>query len=284
VVNEWCAASGAEEIVVSSDGWSDPAGTAAVVVSAHPADVVSFWQTSITSAAGTGDWLERWQAASAAAVQAVDTAAVTLESPNEPGIARDVVTGLPDRAQLVVSSSMPIRDVERYASPRRDVRVWSNRGANGIDGVVSTAIGVALGSSGPTGLLIGDIALLHDSNGLLGAAERGIDLVCVVVDNDGGGIFSFLPQAGQLPEARFELLFGTPHGVDLVALAAAYGVEARRLDADADLVKAVAEAADQGGVHVLAVATDRAANVEAHGIIDDATAAAVDTALKSYSP
>jgi 2-succinyl-5-enolpyruvyl-6-hydroxy-3-cyclohexene-1-carboxylate synthase len=182
-----------------------------------------------------------------------------------------------------VSSSMPIRDVERYARPRAGVRVLANRGANGIDGVVSTAVGVAAAIGGPTGLLIGDIAFLHDSNGLLGAAEREVDLVCVVVDNDGGGIFSFLPQARALPGDRFERLFGTPHGLDLVALASAYGAHARRLDPGDDVGAAVAEAAAKGGVRVLAVTTDRAANVEVHRRIDAAAAAAVDDALAALA-
>jgi 2-succinyl-5-enolpyruvyl-6-hydroxy-3-cyclohexene-1-carboxylate synthase len=179
---------------------------------------------------------------------------------------------------------MPIRDVERYAVARpgvvgRAVTVHANRGANGIDGVVSTAVGVATGSSAPTVLLIGDVAFLHDSNGLLGAAGRAIDLVCVVVDNDGGGIFSFLPQARALAEERFETLFGTPHGLDLVVLASAYGVDARRLDPGDDVAGAVAEAASKGGVRVLVVDTDRGANIEVHRRIDDAVAAAVDAAL-----
>jgi 2-succinyl-5-enolpyruvyl-6-hydroxy-3-cyclohexene-1-carboxylate synthase len=171
---------------------------------------------------------------------------------------------------------MPVRDVERYAQPRDGVRVVANRGANGIDGVVSTAVGVALAGR-PTALLIGDIAFLHDSNGLLGAAGRGVDLVVVVVDNDGGGIFSFLPQATRLPGDRFEALFGTPHGLDLVALAAAYGVEARAVDGDVG--EAAAEALGKGGVHVLVARTDRAANVEAHRRLDDAVAAAVTAVL-----
>jgi 2-succinyl-5-enolpyruvyl-6-hydroxy-3-cyclohexene-1-carboxylate synthase len=176
-----------------------------------------------------------------------------------------------------VSSSMPVRDVERYAAPRPGLRIVANRGANGIDGVVSTAVGVAAGTGAPTALLVGDVAFLHDTNGLLGAAGRGVDLVCVVVDNDGGGIFSFLPQARTVPSERFERLFGTPHGLDLVAVAAAHGADAR--PAGPDLAADVREALAKGGVHVLVVRTDRAANVEHHRRLDEAVAAAVEAAL-----
>jgi 2-succinyl-5-enolpyruvyl-6-hydroxy-3-cyclohexene-1-carboxylate synthase len=218
-------------------------------------------------------------AARAAADGELGPAPPRQDGPTEPGAARAVVRGVGAGTTLVVSSSMPIRDVERYAVPRREVRVVANRGANGIDGVVSTAVGVAVGSRAPTALLIGDVAFLHDSNGLLGAAGRGIDLVCVVVDNDGGGIFSFLPQARTLGADRFETLFGTPHGLDLAALAVAYGVRARRLDRREDVTGAVAEAAAERGVQVLVVPTDRAANVELHRRVDDSVAAAVEVAL-----
>jgi 2-succinyl-5-enolpyruvyl-6-hydroxy-3-cyclohexene-1-carboxylate synthase len=167
---------------------------------------------------------------------------------------------------------MPVRDLEWYAPPTSGIRIHANRGANGIDGVVSTAVGVAAGSGRPTALLIGDVAFLHDSNGLLGAAQRAIDLVVVVVDNDGGGIFSFLPQAEALGRGRFETLFGTPHGLDLVALAAAYGTRAQAVD---DLRRAVPEAMAAGGVHVLVVRTDRAANVGVHERLNAAVAAAL---------
>jgi 2-succinyl-5-enolpyruvyl-6-hydroxy-3-cyclohexene-1-carboxylate synthase len=284
VVNEWLAASGAREVVVGAVGWSDPAGTAATVVDGDPE---VFLAALAHAAAGRGrpsggdDWATRWRAASAAAGAAVDAA---VPAASEPGIARSVVRSLPDGAHLVVSSSMPIRDVERYVRPRdgaagRSLSVHANRGANGIDGVVSTAVGVALASGAPTALLIGDVALLHDSNGLLGADGRGIDLVCVVVDNDGGGIFSFLPQAQVLADERFETLFGTPHGLDLVTLASAYGVDARRLGDGDDVGDAVAAAAAKGGVRVLVLGTDRRANIDAHRRIDDAVAAAVDAAL-----
>ena len=286
IVNEWLAGASAHEVVVDAPGWSDPAATAAHVVDGPAGAFVA----ALAARAGRGDqptadsWSSCWRAAAAAAAEAV---ASTVPSASEPAVARAVVGALPHGAHLVVSSSMPIRDVERYAdappalpgSGRAALTVHANRGANGIDGVVSTAVGMALATGAPTGLLIGDVAFLHDSNGLLGAAGRGADLVCVVVDNDGGGIFSFLPQSGALDGERFECLFGTPHGLDLVALAAAYGVDAHRLDPEADVGAAVAEAAAAGGVRVLVVPTDRAANVEAHRRVDDAVAAAVEAAL-----
>lgn len=150
---------------------------------------------------------------------------------------------------------------------------------------MSTAVGVAVSRSGggragpdvggPTVLLIGDVALLHDTNGLLGAARRDIDLTIVVVDNDGGGIFSFLPQAGALDPSRFELLFGTPHGVDLVGLAAAHGIGGRRIDRQDEVAEAVRQSVALGGVHLLVVPTDRAVNVAVHAEINAAVAAAL---------
>jgi 2-succinyl-5-enolpyruvyl-6-hydroxy-3-cyclohexene-1-carboxylate synthase len=278
VVNEWLAASGAGEVVVGASGWSDPAATVATVIDGPPAGVLAALRARVAGPAPRV-WLERWRAASDAATTAVASALAQESTPNEPAIARDVVAALPDGARLVVASSMPIRDVERYAAPRRGLTVLANRGANGIDGTVSTAVGLALGSAAPTALLIGDIAFLHDSNGLLGAVGRGIDLVCVVVDNDGGGIFSFLPQARAVPADRFEALFGTPHGLDLVAVATAFGVDARAVGRDDEVGAAVREATAKGGVHVLVARTDRAANIEVHSRIDAAVAAAVDAAL-----
>jgi 2-succinyl-5-enolpyruvyl-6-hydroxy-3-cyclohexene-1-carboxylate synthase len=148
------------------------------------------------------------------------------------------------------------------------VRVLANRGANGIDGVVSTAVGAALGAKRPTVLLIGDVALLHDSNGLLGAAARDVDLTVVCVDNDGGGIFSFLPQAA-LPAERFELLFGTPHGVDVTALAAVHAIPSLPWERLGDALTA------GRGIRLVPVRTERRANVAAHDAINRAVAAAL---------
>jgi len=162
----------------------------------------------------------------------------------------------------VVASSMPVRDVESFTAARDDVVFHANRGVNGIDGFVSTALGVAAASEGPTLALVGDLCFLHDSNGLLGAVDRGIDATFVVVDNNGGGIFSFLPQA-QLPE-HFETIFGTPQPVDVAALAAVHGVQVTEVTAAAALEPALLAAVDAGGVQVVRVRTDRHANVDRH--------------------
>ncbi|HKE73983.1 MAG TPA: 2-succinyl-5-enolpyruvyl-6-hydroxy-3-cyclohexene-1-carboxylic-acid synthase [Acidimicrobiales bacterium] len=278
VVNEWLEASGAVEMIAGAPGWSDPGGTVAVVAPDAGA-VLAALAAAAPAAPAPAGWLAAWRAAGDAAAATVAAALDGVAGPSEPGVARAVVAALPDGARLVVSSSMPVRDVERYAGPRTGLTVVANRGANGIDGVVSTALGAALGRGDPTALLIGDLAFLHDSNGLLGVAGRAADLTIVVVDNDGGGIFSFLPQARSLPAERFEALFGTPHGLDLVALAAAYGADARRLAPHEDAGEAAAEAVAKGGVRVLVVPTDRAANVAIHRRIDDAVAAAVEAAL-----
>ncbi len=184
-------------------------------------------------------------------------------------IARDVVRALPNGSTLVVASSLPVRALEWCMEPRTGLRVVSNRGANGIDGFVSTAIGVAQAAtaSQPTVALCGDLCFLHDTNGLLGATATGVNVTFVVIDNDGGGIFSFLPQA-PLPE--FEALFGTPHGLDLVAVARAHGVEAERIDDVAKLPAALTDALTSNGVHVLVVPVNRATTVASHRALWDA--------------
>jgi 2-succinyl-5-enolpyruvyl-6-hydroxy-3-cyclohexene-1-carboxylate synthase len=129
--------------------------------------------------------------------------------------------------------------------------------------VVSTAVG-GLGRAAPTALLIGDVALLHDTNGLLGLARRGVDLLIVVVDNDGGGIFSFLPQATAVAADTFEQLYGTPHGVDLVALTGPHGLVATEIAAARDLGPAIEQAVSAGGVQVPGGPHRRATNVVVH--------------------
>jgi 2-succinyl-5-enolpyruvyl-6-hydroxy-3-cyclohexene-1-carboxylate synthase len=202
VVGEWLARSGAVQIVVAGPRrWIDPHGAAAVVLPWAAEAVVERWaaESAGVEPVDGGEWWEGWRAAGDRAAAAIEEVLDATAGVTEPGIARALVDALPAGAALVASSSMPIRDLEWYVRPPHELAVHANRGANGIDGVVSTAVGVALADpSRPTALLVGDLAFLHDSNGLLGASGRDVHLVVVVVDNDGGGIFSFLPQAEAL--------------------------------------------------------------------------------------
>jgi 2-succinyl-5-enolpyruvyl-6-hydroxy-3-cyclohexene-1-carboxylate synthase len=266
VVNEWLARTGADEWVVSHR-WSDPAGTAAHVLPAGT-------ELELPRPASSG-YLGEWRAADDAAEGAIAATLAGHDVVTEPAAARAVVAAVPGGAHLVVASSMPVRDVEWFAARRADVHVHANRGANGIDGTIATAIGVARAASARTVALLGDIAFLHDSTALVGAAGRGVDLVLVVVDNDGGGIFSFLPQAAALDTARFEALYGTPHGVRPEAIAAAHGLPATVVDDPAALGPAVHAAIATGGVALVVVRTDRTANVAVHDELNAAVAKAL---------
>jgi 2-succinyl-5-enolpyruvyl-6-hydroxy-3-cyclohexene-1-carboxylate synthase len=265
VLAEWLASSGADQLAVHPwHAWIDPDRTAAGLSAAVTVEA---------PVPAPDPWLRDWTVAERGAQAAIDSVLATHDEPTEPGVARALLDTMAQGSTLVVSSSMPVRDIEWYGRPRADVRVLANRGASGIDGVLSTALGVAAGSgAAPTVALLGDLAFLHDAGGLLRAADRGLDCTIVVVDNDGGGIFSFLPQAGALARPRFETLFATPHGLDLGALATAYRVPVTRLGR----IGEVPEALDGSGVRVVVVRTDRDANVAVHEAINAHVAAALD--------
>jgi 2-succinyl-5-enolpyruvyl-6-hydroxy-3-cyclohexene-1-carboxylate synthase len=251
------------------DRWSDPARTASdvagrLVVRGGPA-----------RRERTG-WLDSWLAADAAVRHAADRVLDAEASLSEPQLARDLAAALPPGALLWAASSMPARDLDRHMAVRSDVRVLASRGASGIDGLVSAAIGAALAhqadGGGPAVALLGDLALLHDAPGLvLGPAEPRPDLCVVVVNNDGGGIFSTLEQAA-FPES-FERLFGTPHGADLGALAAAAGLPYQRLESAADLPAAVTGT----GLRMVEVRTDRSEGAKLRAAISQACATALAT-------
>ncbi len=193
---------------------------------------------------------------------------------SEPLIARELAAQLPSGAPLFVSSSMPIRDLDYFASAERGpLHVHANRGANGIDGIVSTAAGVALASGRPAALLTGDLAFLHDVGGLLTARARKASLAIVVVNNDGGGIFSFLPIAKATP--HFEALFGTPHGLDLRHAAALAEARHHVPSNVAEFRAALAEAME-GGLHVVeAKVPPREENPGLHRALWDRVAASL---------
>jgi 2-succinyl-5-enolpyruvyl-6-hydroxy-3-cyclohexene-1-carboxylate synthase len=164
---------------------------------------------------------------------------------------------------LVIGSSMPVRDVEWFA-PARTGPTYANRGANGIDGVVSTVLGVAAGSRALG--LVGDLTLLHDVSGLVdGLGESGGSCVLVVAHNHGGGIFSFLPQATSLAAPRFEQLFGTPRERNLAAIAEAFGYASVTVTTRVELRDVIATGLDRDGLTVvIAQVPSRAQNVRRH--------------------
>lgn len=316
VVSRWnasTAAGGARHILVDPFGWwQDPERSSSLVVAADP--VVLARAVSRAGSGGDGGdggdggsrggsdgshgsslapaidgstWLGTWQRAERAAQRAIDDVLGASGTLSEPAVARWLVAMLPDDATLVTSSSMPIRDVEWYAAPRCGApRVLANRGANGIDGVTSTVLGVAAGSRGQSGGtvvgLLGDLAFLHDVSGLVwGVAEERPDATLVVVDNAGGGIFSFLPYATTLDDASFERAFATPQAADVGAVAAGFGCAVHPVTSRAGLGEALSRAVGARGIDVILVRTDRRANVALHAELERAIVDAVDVALEA---
>lgn len=269
-------AAGAARHVVIAQGpgrWSDPARTATDV-----AVQVRLARTA-ASAGAAGRWLASWQDADRAVRTAVDAVLDADDWLTEPRLARDLAAALPDGALLWAASSLPIRDLDQQLRPRSGLRILASRGASGIDGLVSSAIGAALAhqsaGGGPAVALLGDLALLHDAPGLLiGPDEPRPDLCVIVVNNDGGGIFSTLEQAA-FP-GPFERVFGTPHGARIAELAAAAGLTYRRLQRAGELPDVLARAGSRGiGVSLVELRTDRPGQAALRARLAEAAAAAL---------
>jgi 2-succinyl-5-enolpyruvyl-6-hydroxy-3-cyclohexene-1-carboxylate synthase len=244
--------------------WADPARTATCVATALEL---------AGPARGPGAWLAAWQRADAAARAAADAILDSGPAVSEPRLARDLAAALPAGALLWAASSLPVRDLDLHMAPRAGIRVLASRGASGIDGLVSSAMGAALAhqaaGGGPAVALLGDLAFLHDAPGLLlGPDEPRPDLCLLVVNNDGGGIFSDLEQADLA--GPFERVFGTPHGADLSSLARAARLPYARLDRPADLGPALAGR----GLRVVEARTERGEAAALRARLRAATAAA----------
>jgi 2-succinyl-5-enolpyruvyl-6-hydroxy-3-cyclohexene-1-carboxylate synthase len=266
------AADGARQVILAQGPgrWADPARTAT--------DVAAAVRLAGLPGEPPAGWLHGWQEADEAARGAVDAILDAGDELTEPRLARDLAAAMPDGALLWAASSLPIRDLDRHLAPRDGLRVLASRGASGIDGLISTAAGAALAhqasGGGPAAALLGDIAFLHDAPGLFAGPEEACpDLVLVVANNDGGGIFSALEQAA-VP-APFERVFGTPHGARLAGLAAAAGIGHAQVVRAADLPAAL----KGDGIRIVEVAADRAAGTALRQRLAAAAAAAVTALL-----
>jgi 2-succinyl-5-enolpyruvyl-6-hydroxy-3-cyclohexene-1-carboxylate synthase len=255
------------QVVIDAGAPRDPAHLATSYIMGDAATTLAILADKVANLGGAADrgWLDTWQAADRCTNAAIASALDCEERPCEGRAVAEVAALLPEGATLVVGNSMPIRDVDTFVrGDRRRLRIVSNRGANGIDGVVSTALGAAVVADGPVILIVGDLSFFHDLNGMFAAAKFDLDATIVVLNNDGGGIFSFLPQAEQLDATMFEALFGTPTGLDVGAAARLFGASHAR-PGDWDTFRRELCRAIRGhGLSVVELVTDRNQNVAQH--------------------
>lgn len=235
-----------------------------------PEEIEDPWHGRIDPA--PDEWRDAWSEGDLRARGTMDALMDGWEEPFEPRIARDVAAWAPAGGGLFVGNSTPIRDLDLAMRPREHLTLMANRGASGIDGLVSTALGVSVARPGPMLALLGDLSFLHDAGAVLWNATRAIDLTVVVVHNGGGHVFSLLPQRN-LPELRE--LFITPHAVDIGGLCEAAGAGHERVERASDLLPALDRAAGAGSLRVVEVVVDAELGLRRRQEMRDA----VDTAL-----
>ena len=269
---------GCRQILVDGgDRWNDPALTASDVLQADPRSLCQALlvalQTSSHRRTASG-WASRWHRTAQQTSAALRRRLADEPGLSEPGVFTELAGLLPAGSVLFAGNSMPVRDLDAFFSGSdRRIRFLANRGASGIDGVVSTALGASAIGPGPLVLVIGDLSFYHDMNGLLAAKRHNLSATIVLINNDGGGIFSFLPQAEETE--HFEELFGTPHGLDFRPAAELYGLAYRHVESSDEFRTMVRESMSSSGVGLIEVRTDRRANVRLHQELWAAVAEAV---------
>jgi 2-succinyl-5-enolpyruvyl-6-hydroxy-3-cyclohexene-1-carboxylate synthase len=277
-LRQWLAAiESLEQVVIDPVGeWREPTRRADTVVRADPAATARALTERLArlrpgaSAVAGSPFATAWLDADRAVREAVDQRLEGLDELSEPGVWSALGRALRDGDSVLAASSMPVRDLEAFLRLGPEgVRFTSNRGANGIDGLVSTAAGLAKGSGARTWAVLGDLALFHDLGGLA-AARQAPELRLIVIDNSGGGIFHFLPQADSLGDDEFEALLGTPAGLEPADTAALFGLGVAMPGTSADLDQALA-----GDARMIVVRTDRHRNLELHRELSSKAAAAM---------
>jgi len=269
-LREWLAGSGAEQIVADSLGdWNEPTRRAAALLRADPTELAAGWAARLgEERPAPALWLEAERSARGAIAAELEG----IDMPTEPGLQLALGAAHRDGDLVYTASSMPIRDQETFLpSTEADALFLCNRGANGIDGLLSSGIGAAHASGRPTTIVTGDLGFLHDLGGLAALRDVTTPVRIVVIDNHGSGIFHFLPQEGALDRDEFEALLGTPRTIVVAKAGSLFDLPHRRLNSLADLPDTLA-----AGTGLIEVKTDRQANVELHRRIADRVATAVD--------
>lgn len=282
-LREWLAGlDDARQVALDAEGsWQDPASVLSDSLALDPATALS--ELATVPPVADDDWLPAWRSADERAAAAI-LGAVGDGVLSEPAVAAELGVLLPDVATLFVASSMPVRDIETFWPIRPDPpRVLCNRGANGIDGIVSSAFGAAADEVGPVVLLIGDVALAHDIGGLLAARRLGLKLTIVLLDNGGGGIFDFLPVSRAtmaLADDAYTRHIATPTGLDFAGAAALYGLEHERAGELSELRSALERSLAREGSSIVEVKTDRRANVVLHARVWEAVSKALAAEIR----
>ena len=269
-------AKGARQVLVTDNGWADPSHLAADVVQGES---VSFCRGVVSRADGTrkeSSWLRRWVSLDQSISTGIEGHLADVDELFEGKVFSELRQHLPEGVILFAGNSMPVRDMDTFMPGScKSIRVMGNRGASGIDGVVSTALGSGAGAGVPVVAVVGDLSFFHDMTGLLMAKHPEINATIVVVNNDGGGIFSFLPQAKY--GDHFEEVYGTPHGLTFESVAELYGLDYTRVGDWGEFGEAAGRGVGTRGTSIIEVPGSRERNVVLHR---EATAAAME-ALRS---
>ena len=268
----------AYQIVIQETDWPDPLHLTTNMVQANPSQVVTDLTTGVLMTPDK-DWVERWLTVAATTRASITQQLANVNEMFEGKIFAELASLFPSRGVLFAGNSMPVRYLDSfYPSTSQQIRFLANRGASGIDGVVSTALGASAVLQAPTFLVLGDLSFYHDMNGLFAAKQYQLKATIIVANNNGGGIFSFLPQR-EYPQT-FEKYFGTPHDLTFEPAARQYGLTYYKITSWHDFRTHIAKSIDSSRTTILEVPGDRERNVEFHRGISSAAVEAAETSME----
>ncbi len=248
-------------IVENDEGFRDPTGNGTEFIYANPMLLCEDLIQMSTDITVNNEWLNQWQQMNQIAKKHLLMG--TSQEITEGEAVRCLLEVIPSESNLYVGNSMAVRDLDTFfMTTEKEISILANRGTSGIDGMVSSALGAAATSHYPSTLLIGDLSFYHDLNGLLAAKHYGLNITILLINNNGGGIFSFLPQAND--EKYFEALFGTPVDIDFEPIISVYGGKYSVVKNETDLRKQLMNSYEEDGLSVIEVQTDRTENVKWH--------------------